>query len=392
MRICCLIHLEFETLGNIGEWVNKKDHILSLIKPSEDPVYPHSDEFDLLIIMGGLMSVYQEDEYPWLAREKEFVKSSIESSKAVYGICFGSQMIAEILGGKVSKNHVREIGWHRVFSLDVFRKKTGLFPIQDELILFQWHGDTFSLPPGAVRLFESEACQEQGFIHGDNVVAVQFHPEVDAECIENLLLNCASDLSEGLSVQSESEIRGRADLLRSSSDIMFRILEWFEEKIESDGISNEDHDERSAHEHMRDLCSTRPVVYSDIDHLKKGSTMFLYEAGYPMNDIADALGLEVKEVEKNLKGTGFALDKRKISRFEASLPSNIGDIITIKVPHWADNSEGISLRARVIQCVPRIGSCGLSVELLEDVDSGIPFYGQKKKGEEIVIPLDWYEK
>ncbi|MBP1909366.1 type 1 glutamine amidotransferase [Methanolobus bombayensis] len=233
MKIHCLVHLDFETLGNIREWTCEKEHSLHVIVPSEKQLFPDPEDVDLLIIMGGLMSVYQEAEYPWLKQEKEFVESVISCGKAVYGICFGAQMLSEVLGGQVSQNQYREIGWHKVRALDELNKNKQLFHVQDEFAVFQWHGDTFTLPNGCRRLFESEACSEQGFIYGDRVLALQFHPEVDVCCVESLLENCSSDLAEdGKYISSENEIRGRDDLLEVSANLMFSILDWFENIIE----------------------------------------------------------------------------------------------------------------------------------------------------------------
>ncbi|WP_407355720.1 type 1 glutamine amidotransferase [Methanolobus sp. WCC5] len=232
MKIHCLVHLEFETLGNIREWICNKKHALSLGIPAEDSVFPQMDDFDLLIIMGGLMSVYQEDDFPWLRNEKQFVRDVIDSGKAVYGVCFGAQMISEVLGGKVSQSRYKEIGWHKVRSLGPFYEDDSLFHVPADFVAFHWHGDTFTLPAGARRLFESEACPEQGFIYGGNVLAVQFHPEIDEGCVENLIKNCGSDLVEGRYIQHMEEICGRDDLILSSSSLMFSILDWFENKIE----------------------------------------------------------------------------------------------------------------------------------------------------------------
>ncbi|WP_406670100.1 hypothetical protein V7O67_12055 [Methanolobus sp. ZRKC4] len=140
------------------------------------------------------------------------------------------------------------------------------------------------------------------------------------------------------------------------------------------------------------MCKTRPLKYSDLDYLKKGSTKFLYESGYSLEDISDALDLNRRDVENNLKGTGFELDYRKISQFEDSLPANIGNIITIKVPSWGNEGEELTFRAKVIQCIPRGRGCGLSVILLEDTKFEIPLFGAKKKDDEIVVPLEWYVK
>nr|WP_319506767.1 hypothetical protein [uncultured Methanolobus sp.] len=141
---------------------------------------------------------------------------------------------------------------------------------------------------------------------------------------------------------------------------------------------------------MRQLCKTRPLKYSDLDHLKKGSTEFLHQSGYSMEEIADALDLSVRDIANNLKGTGFTLDYKKISPFEDLLPDNIGDTITIKVPSWGNEDEELLFKAMVVQCIPRGGGCGLSIVLLEDTKFEIPLFGAKKKGDEIVVPLDWY--
>jgi hypothetical protein len=132
------------------------------------------------------------------------------------------------------------------------------------------------------------------------------------------------------------------------------------------------------------------LKYSDLDHLKKGSTEFLHQSGYSVGEIADALDLSVRDIANNLKGTGFTLDYKKISPYEDLLPDNIGDTITIKVPSWGNENEELLFKAMVIQCIPRGGGCGISIVLLEDTKFEIPLFGAKKKGDEIVVPLDWY--
>ena len=141
---------------------------------------------------------------------------------------------------------------------------------------------------------------------------------------------------------------------------------------------------------MRELCRTRPVIYSDLDHLKKGSTGFLHEQGYSNEEIADALDLDLSDVENNLKGTGSALDLRKASKFSEDLPSNIGDVISIRIPSFRPEDSPVVATVRVVQCILKAGGCGLVVELLEDVETGYPMFGSKKRGEEAVIPLEWY--
>lgn len=110
MKIHCLQHLKNETLGNIWTWIALKGHTLTKTMLYEDTSFPDPEDFDLLLIMGGTMSVYQEEEFPWLKPEKEFVRKTIEAEKPVLGSCFGAQMLSDVLGGKVSRNEHKEIG------------------------------------------------------------------------------------------------------------------------------------------------------------------------------------------------------------------------------------------------------------------------------------------
>ncbi|MHC1755258.1 MAG: type 1 glutamine amidotransferase [Methanosarcina sp.] len=240
MKIHCLQHLKNETLGNIGAWVSLRGHSLTKTLLYERPVFPETEDFDLLLIMGGTMSVYQEKEFPWLKPEKEFVKKVIDTGKPVLGSCFGAQMIAEVLGGKVTRNRFKEIGWHRVKSLTGKDPTTGerigselpsgLFP---EFTAFMWHGDTFEVPAGAVRLFESEACPNQGFIYRGNILGLQFHPEADRQWIGNLIEDSGHELVEGKFIQPGEEILRHEHLLKSSRNIAFSLMDWFEKKCEN---------------------------------------------------------------------------------------------------------------------------------------------------------------
>jgi GMP synthase-like glutamine amidotransferase len=239
MKIHCLQHLKNETLGNIGAWASLKGHRLTKTLLYEKPVFPEPEEFDMLLIMGGTMSVYQEKEFPWLMPEKEFVMKVIDAGKPMLGRCFGAQLIAEVLGGKVTRNRFKEIGWHRVKSLTGENLKNGreisselppgLFP---EFTAFMWHGDTFEIPAGAVRLFKSDACQNQGFIYRENIIGLQFHPEADRQWIENLIEDSGHELVKGKFIQSKEEIFRYGHFLKDSQNITFSLMDWFERKCE----------------------------------------------------------------------------------------------------------------------------------------------------------------
>lgn len=242
VKIHCLQHLKNETLGNIGTWISLRGHRPTKTLLYEKTAFPEPEEFDMLLIMGGTMSVYQEKEFPWLKPEKEFVKEVIDAGKPILGSCFGAQLIADVLGGKVTRNQFKEIGWHRVKALVEKKEKmenksndgqiiselpSGLFP---EFTAFMWHGDTFETPEDAVRLFESKACRNQGFIYSDNVLGLQFHPEADRQWIENLIDDSGHELIKEKYIQSKREMLGCEHYFEDSRKIAFSIMDWFEKK------------------------------------------------------------------------------------------------------------------------------------------------------------------
>jgi GMP synthase-like glutamine amidotransferase len=104
VKIHCIQHVEFETLGTISEWIEKRKHYLSTTRLHENEYFPKMEDLDLLIIMGGPMNIYEHEKYPWLGEEKKFIKEVISAGKAVIGICLGAQLIADILKAEVFKN------------------------------------------------------------------------------------------------------------------------------------------------------------------------------------------------------------------------------------------------------------------------------------------------
>jgi GMP synthase-like glutamine amidotransferase len=163
MKIHCVQHVPFEGSANIEAWARDRSHDLSNTLLFEGKSLPEMEEFDWLIIMGGPMNIYEEDKYPWLRKEKEFIKRAIASDKIVLGICLGAQLMADALGGNVHKNMHREIGWFPV-NLTPAAKKSRIFGVLPERFMaMHWHGDTFDLPPGALHAAESQACSNQAF-------------------------------------------------------------------------------------------------------------------------------------------------------------------------------------------------------------------------------------
>ncbi len=196
-------HVPFEDIGCMALFLQSKGANITYTRFFEKFELPELSGVDLLIIMGGPMSVNEVNIYPWLSAEKEFIRKAINSGVAVLGVCLGAQLIASALGSRVYRNQEKEIGWFNIkaapFQEDSFR-----FP--DILKVFHWHGETFDLPSGATRLASSPACKNQAFKFGDKVIGLQFHLEVRPESINLFLENCAGDITPGKYVQNRQEL------------------------------------------------------------------------------------------------------------------------------------------------------------------------------------------
>ena len=210
LRAHYLQHVPFEGLGSIGAWLQSFCTEVTVTKLFQDPTLPVVDGLDLLIIMGGPMSVNDETEFPWLVAEKQFIRAAIEKDKAVIGICLGAQLIANAMGAGVHPNATKEIGWFPIFGTRSGNAEK-LFSFPQELPVFHWHGETFDLPAGAIRLARSRGCENQAFQLGGQVIGLQFHLETTAATARDLVHFCRDELQPGRYVQTGSEILGVED-------------------------------------------------------------------------------------------------------------------------------------------------------------------------------------
>ena len=158
MRIHYLQHVPFEDLANMESWASSRGHALSKTRLFSGERLPPPSSFDWLIIMGGPMNIYEEERYAWLAEEKEFIKKAVYSGKIVLGVCLGAQLISDVLGGLVTKNRYKEIGWFPVRLTEEGQASPVFSSLPDRFPALHWHGDTFSIPPGASRMAESDAA------------------------------------------------------------------------------------------------------------------------------------------------------------------------------------------------------------------------------------------
>lgn len=204
MNVHVLQHVPFEGLGSMERWLLERGAAIRYTRFFEPWILPCPSGVDLLIAMGGPMSVNDEAELPWLVAEKQFIREAIRQGVAVLGVCLGAQLIASALGARVYRAPHREIGW---FDIEAAPVAGEAFRFPERTPVFHWHGETFDLPEGAVHLARSAACEHQAFQIGRKVIGLQFHLETTPESAEALLSNCREDLVVSDFVQAEAELR-----------------------------------------------------------------------------------------------------------------------------------------------------------------------------------------
>ena len=226
MRAHYFQHFPCEGLGSIEPWLEARGYEITNTQFHQaDSRLPSLDGIDLVIALGGPMSVNDEKEWPWLVEEKKFIRRAIESGRSVLGICLGSQLIASALGARVVPHHVKEIGWFPIQGLP--NSDPVLFRFPATTTAFHWHGETWDLPRDAVLLARSEACQNQAFQLGRSVLGLQFHLETTLELAREMVTDCGAELQPAPYVQSESAILAAPpERYRQLNELMDRVLSF----------------------------------------------------------------------------------------------------------------------------------------------------------------------
>ncbi len=227
MRIHSLEHEPFEGLGNIEVWAKNRGHSITRTLLYNNEELPDIDDFDWLVIMGGSMNIYEDEKYPWLKEEKNFIAQAIANRKIILWICLCSQLLADIFGGRVTKNKYKEIGWFPVSLTREARDSPifGTFP--GTFTAFHWHGDTFKIPPGARRIAQSEACPNQAFEY-ERVIGLQFHIEYSVESINLMVQNCGDEIVDGKYIQKPDEILSQVSNVYKLKKILTPLLDNIE--------------------------------------------------------------------------------------------------------------------------------------------------------------------
>ena len=224
MRIEVATHVPFEGPGFIEEWAAREGHELEVL-----PLYQGSELNkggipELLVVMGGPMGVSDEELYPWMRKEKAGIAEAIDGGSSVLGICLGAQLVASVLGARVTKNPEPEIGWFPVHNSSPPGSEPDILRgIPSDFVAFHWHSETFEIPRGAISLFKSDACPNQGFLLGKHVLGLQFHLEITPAGVDSLAENCAPEIRPAPYIQPREAIASHEHFSEAQS-IMNTLL------------------------------------------------------------------------------------------------------------------------------------------------------------------------
>jgi GMP synthase (glutamine-hydrolysing) len=195
MKVLAIQNFEVEGIGLHEEYLRERKIYLDTIHPYRGDLFPSDEGFDLVIVGGTPVCVREIDSHPFLLEERSYLTERIEGGGSCLGICFGSQLLASLLGAGVKRNPVREIGGYEVRLTPEGKTDPLLAGFPDTFPVFHWHGDTFDIPEGALHLAEGDNCQNQLFRRG-NVIGVQFHIEITTPMAARWTVEYADELPE----------------------------------------------------------------------------------------------------------------------------------------------------------------------------------------------------
>ena len=222
-------HVSFEDLGSFKTPIEEAGyrigyHDVGLTDLSKvDATKP-----DLLVVLGGPIGAYEDEQYPFLADEIRILSDRLAAGRPILGICLGAQLIARALGAKVYPGPGKEIGWAPIQLSNAGRQS--VVRHLDDGPVFHWHGDTFDLPVDCDLLASTRVCRNQAFRKGPNLLALQFHPEVMQTGFERWLIGHACELSAQPDV-SRQQLRDDTEKFAAALQRRARAMveEWLRE-------------------------------------------------------------------------------------------------------------------------------------------------------------------
>lgn len=221
MRVHFLANMPKAGVGNIEYWANERGYDLSGTNLYEQFVWPDISSFDLLVVLGGIP---QECEI-WLKDEIAFISDAIHAGRKVVGMCLGSQLLAEALGGKLVPHTHSESGWLPVNLNEVGSRSELLKGVSKKTSLYFFHRNTFILPATCSLLGSTEGCKNQIFSWNDQVIGFQAHPEMLPETMRNLWQHKSKSLPDGEYNQMVGTDSEELVKIGAARQFMFQVLD-----------------------------------------------------------------------------------------------------------------------------------------------------------------------
>ncbi len=223
-------HLAFEDMASFTSVLQINGYQINYIEAADFALAPDdlaqidalSD--DLLVILGGPISVNDSSMFPFIEAEINLLKQRIAADKPTLGICLGAQLIARALGASVYPGDTKEIGWYDLTLTSAGEQSALRYLNAEHCSMLHWHGETFDLPDDAVLLASSEAYKNQAFSYGDKVLALQFHPEITQRSMEKWFIGHIGEImqTDGVSVEKlRHDTRQYANQLEVQGELFF---------------------------------------------------------------------------------------------------------------------------------------------------------------------------
>ena len=206
--------------GYLGEALIRQGAKLDIVRLDESKVVPDIAVYEMLLVMGGTMNVYQEDKHPWLVQETRAIRQAVDSDKAVLGVCLGGQLLAKALDAQVHLGIATEIGLTPI-TLTEEGRNDPLFEGLPQIEAVEWHDDTFDIPNKAIVLAYSEACAHQAFRFGERAYGLQFHPEVSPVMLAEWIKEEGSPIDRS---HFQRAVEAKVSALRAQAD---RLIDNF---------------------------------------------------------------------------------------------------------------------------------------------------------------------
>lgn len=187
-KILVFQHVPFEPLGTLDPLLKRSGFRIRYVNFGREPdARPTLEKYAALIVLGGPMNADQIASYPNLLTEVDIIREAVQRDMSILGICLGAQLLAKALGGAVTRNAAREIGWYDVSLTEPGKTDPVLSAFAAVQQVFQWHEDGITLPPDAIHLATSPASAVQAFRYGKHAYGFQFHLEANQPLIERWL-------------------------------------------------------------------------------------------------------------------------------------------------------------------------------------------------------------